>query len=436
MVDLTAKVAGWRVSRLGVPTGNPGRRRRALRIAAFAVPAAAVAIFAAVVGLRGGFYDIEIYHQAINHWTRGGDLYAYSLGSRSGRRYGFTYPPFAALTMLPMALIPLWAAIVVSVTATAAATVGVLYWLVGPMAHRHGWDRWLLVAAAGTLMLAFDPWGSTLGFGQVNMLLVFLVAMDFMLLVRAGRSGAGALIGLATAVKLTPGIFIVYLIVTRKWRAAAMASATTGGATLFAAVVAPGASRDFWTDALWHPERVGSAAQLSNQSLHGLVARLNPDQPSTLLWLLLAVSVLAVWGARVRAAAIAHDEMAGFALTGAVSCLISPFTWVHHLVWLIPALVLLIGNGYAQSTREGRPRWWLWLAWLTYALLCSRLIWLLGTHYAGWGVLSGNLYVVLSVFLLIRVPIRRPERLAMRTAPQVRSVAQRRYVVEHIDATG
>ncbi len=46
--------------------------------------------------------------------------------------------------------------------------------------------------------------------------------------------------------------------------------------TLLAAALAPDASRVFWTDALWNTDRVGELAFVSNQSLRGVVARLDP----------------------------------------------------------------------------------------------------------------------------------------------------------------
>ena len=49
----------------------------------------------------------------------------------------------------------------------------------------------------------------------------------------------------------------------------------------------------------------------------------------------LSVVVLGFWAWRVRRAAAQGDEVAGFVLTGITGCLVSPFTWVHHLVWLL-----------------------------------------------------------------------------------------------------
>ncbi|MDT5043011.1 MAG: alpha,2-mannosyltransferase [Actinoplanes sp.] len=57
--------------------------------------------------------------------------------------------------------------------------------------------------------------------------------------------------------------------------------------------------------------------------------------------------VLVVWWIRTWRAI---DHLAGFALTGVVACLISPVTWVHHLVWLLPALFLMpVAAGHLKA---------------------------------------------------------------------------------------
>ncbi|HEX6499499.1 MAG TPA: glycosyltransferase 87 family protein [Micromonosporaceae bacterium] len=358
--------------------------------------------FDAVFAERHGFFDLKVYYGAINYWVHGhGELYDY-LKPRS--KYGFTYPPFAAFTMTPMALVPWPVAIVISVVATTLATLFVLDRFVAPVARRYRGNRWFWLAVTACFVAVFEPMRETMLFGQVNMLLVALVAVDLLMLLPRGSRFTGVGIGLATAVKLTPGIFIVYLAITRRWRAALVASVTTGIATLATAAVAPDTAREFWTDALWDTDRVGSLAFVSNQSLEGFVARLDPADPSRVLWLALVVAVFALWVWRVRRTAAAGDEFAGLALTGVVGCLLSPVTWVHHLVWVLPALLLVADRGLAAT---GRRRWWLLgFAAATYVLLSSRLVWRYNWHFGGWAVLGSNAYVYASLALLLALPVQ------------------------------
>ncbi len=221
-----------------------------------------------------------------------------------------------------------------------------------PVARREGWTPWFALAVAFLLVVAFEPFRETVSFGQVNMLLLFLVALDLLVGVAGGRRWAGVGIGLATAIKLTPGVFIVYLLVTRRWRAALVSAGTAAVATLAAAAVDPAASREFWTSALWDTDRVGSLAFVSNQSLQGVVARLDPEHPSSLAW----AGAGGGGAGRLGLAGARPPSLAeGLALTGVLGCLISPVTWVHHLVWLVPALILLVDAGLrrVRATPQG-----------------------------------------------------------------------------------
>ncbi len=203
-------------------------------------------------------------------------------------------------------------------------------------------------------------------------------------------------IGVAAAVKLVPLIFIVYLLLTRRFRAAATAAGTFGLAALLMVAVAPGPSRTFWTSAIWHGDRIGDPAFVSNQSLYGLISRYDI---SPIVWVLLVLLATAGWGwvvlqggsapqARVGRAVAQHpDPQFGLAVTGVLAGLVSPITWVHHLVWLIPALALL-----------ARRRWPVALvAVVAYAVLCSRVVWHVGPLADAYLLVAVGLLVVLLV---------------------------------------
>lgn len=395
-------------------------RNQVLLVAALVV---LVTAFLSVAAVGHDFFDLRVYHGAINYWVHdGGEIYDWL---KPDSRYGFTYPPFAALLMLPMAYLPWVLVVVLSVAASVAATGALLAWLVDPVARRQGWPRACTLAVALCLAAAFEPMRETVDFGQVNMLLLVLVAADLLRLVARGSRWGGVGIGLATAIKLTPGIFIVYLLVTGRWRAALVASGTAAGATILAGAVAPDASREFWTDALWNTDRVGSLSFVSNQSWQGVVARLDPARPSTLAWLALVAVTLAVWAVRVRRAAAepapAGDQATGLALTGAVGSLVSPVTWVHHLVWLLPALILLVDHAYRAPAGSRRRRRLLGFAIVAYLVLISRLVWVWERDFSGViGFLGSNAYVWISAALLAALPIRRPSTAPPAPVPRER----------------
>ncbi|MGC0335828.1 glycosyltransferase 87 family protein [Streptomyces sp. SLBN-8D4] len=346
----------------------------------------AVTVFTATVPLLRDWFDLRVYHGAVDTWVHhGGRLYDYRV---PGTTYGFTYPPFAAVAMLPMALLDLRAAIAVGLLLNLAALAVVVRLLTGPSWRRHGWYG----CALGVCALAlFEPLRDTFSFGQVNLLLLALVLVDAWLLATGRERWAGMGIGLAAAVKLTPALFIGLLLLARRGRAAAVATVVALTATGFAALVAPDASRFYWTDAMWDTTRVGRLDYVSNQSLQGILARLG--ETDRVVWAVAVLLTLGVWAVRARRAVAAGDWAAAFALTGLTACLVSPITWVHHLVWLLPSFAVLV--------RTGHPR----IAGALYAVLCTSVVWLWFDDASGIdGFLGSNLYTWITLGLLLRLP--------------------------------
>jgi alpha-1,2-mannosyltransferase len=367
--------------------------RRAWIIAALAALTAGVLWWTADLH---AFFDSKVYSGAVHYWFRGdGMVYDWLQPTTP---YGFTYPPFAGIVMFPMAYLPFWLVVTVACAATVVSTGLVTWWLAGPLIRRSK----VPVAVAVALALCFEPVRETFGFGQVNTLLLALVAGDVLFGVARGRKWGGIGIGLATAVKLTPGVFILYLLVTGRWRAAGTSIAAAAVATLVAAGLYPDESREFWTAALWDTNRVGNLEYVSNQSLRGLLARLPLDTVEAKVWLVCVLATLALWAWRVRAAAKVDDYLGGLALTGLLGCLISPVTWVHHCVWLLPAIVRCLDAGLSGPNRKP-----LWLGTAAYVVLSSRLTWAWASGpRPPLAMIGSNLYVWFSLALLIWMPLR------------------------------
>jgi alpha-1,2-mannosyltransferase len=348
--------------------------------------AAAVSVFTATVPLLRDWFDLRVYHGAVDNWIHhGGRLYDYRV---PGTTYGFTYPPFAAVAMLPMALFDLPAAIAVALLLNLAALALVVRVLAGRVWRRYGWYG---CALGGCGLALFEPLRDTFSFGQVNVLLLALVLVDAWLLATGRGRFAGVGIGLAAAVKLTPALFIGLLLLARRWRAAGVATGVAVGATAFAALVAPDASRFYWTEAMWDTTRVGRLDYVSNQSVQGVLARLG--EPGRAVWAAAVLLILCVWAVRARRAVAAGDWTAAFALTGLTACLVSPITWVHHLVWLLPSFAVLCRAGHAR------------VAGVLYAVLCTSVVWLWFDDASGVdGFLGSNAYAWITLGLLLWLP--------------------------------
>jgi hypothetical protein len=323
----------------------------------------AVAITLALeVGLVIGFavvyrpYDLEIYlygGRAVGHGLR---LYlVQSQGS------WFTYPPFAAALFTPLAALP---SLVVRV-AWELATVGAFAWCCEITLKLAGYRpprAVLLAVVAGGLLL--EPMYHTVYLGQVNVFLLALVLADVWLVARGRRAGVG--VGLATAIKLVPGIFILLFLLTRRTRDAITAAATFGGCTLIGFAVDPSASRLYWTRLFFNSTRV-SATYISNQSPYGALARILGGVGHVGGWYYAVPPVLGVAGLAVATnLARRSDWLAAATMTGITGLVVSPISWTHHWVWVMPALVVLWRGGVGSRVAAGcgyllfglAPMWW------------------------------------------------------------------------------
>ncbi|MEV6413264.1 glycosyltransferase 87 family protein [Kribbella sp. NPDC051718] len=247
----------------------------------------------------------------------------------------FTYPPFAAVVMVPFALLPWAVAVVVWTLGTFVSLVAVWRLSVGRVMA----SPVLLGVVAGSLLL--EPVRETLGFGQVNLMLCALVLYDLL----GQRRGRGIWVGLAAGVKLTPLVFLGLLVVTRQWKALAYASAGFVGSVVVGFVVTPHGAEEYWTSLLADTTRIGGLAFSSNQSWNGFLIRLSGDlDGGGAIWL--GLVALTVGGGLWLAQQLWRrgERVAAVAVTGVVGLLCSPVSWSHHWVWAIPLGVAVIGR--------------------------------------------------------------------------------------------
>jgi alpha-1,2-mannosyltransferase len=281
---------------------------------------------------RPAMVDLGVYLDAARVLLDGGDFYALN------GRLQFLYPPLAAVLSVPLTLLPL---VVVQMGWTVAGVLALLAVL-----HRVGLRGWVL-SLATTAALFTEPVRQTLGFGQVGIFLVALVVLD---LVPGPRVLArrvlpeGFWTALATCIKLTPALFVVYLLLVRRRRAFVTAVVSAVAFTLAAAVVTPRQSYGFWTR-LAHGDTGlgGSIVYFTNQSVLADVIRvLGFSTGATLLGLVLsaAIAALGVWAAVLwhRRGDLALAVMLG----GVATLLASPVSWLHHFVWVVPLAVVLV----------------------------------------------------------------------------------------------
>jgi alpha-1,2-mannosyltransferase len=295
----------------------------------------------------------------------------------------FTYPPFAAVIFAVASVLP-WTAMRWAMTLSSLAALGLSLWIVfGALGYR---DRPAVRLGAtlgvSALALATEPVQQTLALGQVNLLLMLLVVADLLTggaLVPGGRTrwwhGFG--IGIAAGVKLTPLIFIPYLLLIRRYRQAATAAVVFAATAAVGYAVLPRDSGTYWADGLFlKANRIVFLGTRGNQSLRGVLTRLAGSvSAGTVPWIVAAVLV-AIAG--LVAAALLYrarqpvPAMLACALTG---LLVSPLSWDHHWVWVAPGIALLAHLGAAAASRLARAAWWAAAAGLFLVFACWPQFW-------------------------------------------------------------
>ncbi|MFF8836792.1 glycosyltransferase 87 family protein [Streptomyces sp. NPDC015130] len=316
--------------------------------------------------------DVMVYRAEGETLRAGGDLYAMRATSAN---LAMTYPPFAAVLFLPLTLVSVPLMRTLSTAGNlllVIALVQLSLQLVRPALSRT--DLWRTTLFVAAVVVWCEPVWTTLRYGQINLLIAVAVLWD--LTRREGSRWAGLGIGLATAVKLTPGLFVVLLLAAglllwrrdRRWNQWLRTGVTATGVflatTLTVALALPADSKKFWTETLFATGRVGFAEETANQSISGVLARLmHTDSPG--LWWLLTAAVMggAAMYLAVRAA-VRGDRAVAVIICAFTALMISPISWSHHWVWCVPLLILLAD----RSTRAWPVTGAVALAFASFAL--------------------------------------------------------------------
>jgi alpha-1,2-mannosyltransferase len=392
--------------------------RQPRRVLLVTVPLLALAVAGVVVHTGGRHIDLEVYRFGVQAWLGGGDLYGPLPETSAHISLPFIYPPFAAALMVPLAVVP-WSVSWISLLVLSTAALGLTFYVVARRLWPAGGRGAALSVASIALPLALlvepgreidfnkvvegiqrttfslEPISQTLEFGQVNLLLMALVAVDC--LVARPRWPRGVLVGIAAAVKLTPAAFVLYFLVRRDYKAAATAAVSGALATGVGFLVAPGQSWTFWLD---NPAGgVSGSPFFTNQTFQAVLVRAGVDGlPRTALWLLLSAGLLAIALPVIRRA----DAPLALMATAGVALLVSPTSWSHHWVWIAPALLVMA----ATAVRERSPAWAVALVLTAAVFVAAPHQWLprAGGAELGWSVedqVVGSTYVWFTVLLFV-----------------------------------
>ncbi len=283
-----------------------------------------------------------------------------------GTLFNVPHPPAYFLLIGPFALLPLpWAAALWDLLGLVALWVSVALIARELRLTLSPWALALLLA----LLLTWSPLPQTLLEAQISPLLLLLFTLAWRW-ARRGRSGwVGAALGVATAVRLFPGLAIVYFLIRRDWRAVGAASVVFVGMEALATplvgglpgVIAYATRESPATTAEWitheHNVSLWGFTHLIFIGPRDVVALLTaPWLAAPLTYALLAalLGALALRTYRRRAIPFA-DADAPFLASLPALLLASPLPWQRYFgILLLPLLVLLARLPWLAGVR-GRP---------------------------------------------------------------------------------
>jgi alpha-1,2-mannosyltransferase len=293
------------------------------------------------------------------------------------------------------------------------------------------------------LLLALPALVEAARFNQLSYFVLALVLGGLVLLERNRAWLGGALFGCAAVIKLLPGLFLIWLILKRKWTAVGgFVVAAAGLAALPpVAVFGPRATLEYHREWCAH-NLAGDAARgllnpllaehfvdHRNQSIAQVLARLTwPGHPHPAAWqpvqlgpdtcmhaahgAALALLLLLAWSTRRSWHQLGLErrrvEFAVFALGMLV---FSPLLRQYYLVWALPAVLLLVRHADAK-------RWW---------GRVGTAIWVLGMLAWTWPaarVVGANLLMLLAMGVLLLSGV--PEGRDQPAAESVKSVSSGR----------
>jgi alpha-1,2-mannosyltransferase len=374
-----------------------GRRPVIVVAAAYALSAGGFWLLVA-----GGthFLDLEVYRMGGQAVIDGTPLYSLRVSGLL-----FTYPPSAAVLFAPLAPLP-YPLCAAAVAAASMVALPVIFYLALRLPPVPSWldarAALRLALAAAAMAVWLEPVQTTLGYGQVNLLLAIAVLYDLRLADKSRWKGAA--IGLAAGFKLTPAIFAIYYLATRRYRAAATSGVAFALSIALGFAVIPHSSALYWGGLITDTARIGQLQDAANESLAGALARTLHTSHVTWAWLPLAAVVGLAGLALAARAQRRGNEAAGYSLCALTGLLISPVSWTHHWVIAVPALLIGAVTAYRARTL---PAGKVGLAVVAALVIIgwTRLVRQLPPtprlHLDGWQILITELYVLAALGVLV-----------------------------------
>lgn len=401
------------------------------------VAGASVGVCWHLFGHAGYRIDIDVYQMGAQAWLDGRPLYTHGVGANArdvmfhtpiGLDLPFTYPPLAAVAFSPFAWLHMPAAstaitaltLLLLLTSTMIVLTRLQVWSDSVQLPGAAWLRRLcatvLIVAPASMWM--EPIAANFAFGQINVVLMTLVIADCVPV--RSRWPRGMLLGLGIALKLTPAVFLLYFVMRRDVRSTVTSLVSFGVATLLGFALAWNDSWEYWTHTVHHTDRIGSAALNTDQNIAGALARLNiAAEPQFVLWAIASTAVLALTVWAIWQVLRAGESIVAIICVALFGLMVSPVSWSHHWVWVLPAVLVTGILGWRGRT-DARAALGVLAAIGVVITRWSPLNLLPAHHEVGvvwWRQLAGMSYVWWALAVLITCAVVYRNQTGLRPSP-------------------
>ncbi|GHF76318.1 membrane protein [Amycolatopsis bartoniae] len=368
----------------------------------------AVGLFCALAYYAHGIVkwptDVDVYRLGADTFLKGHSIYTELPVSSIGGALPYTYPPFSAVLFVPLAIVPphIGYPLLTGLTCLCLFPIILAYRKTSPELRGLLAKPWMVVAGACVLVVA-HPVANTIFWGQINVILMMLVAVDC--LWPNPKWPRGALIGIAAAVKLTPAGFVLLFLLRKDFRAVVTSFVSFCVCTAIAFVLMPHDSWLYWTDRVFHASSMNIGPIHANESVMASFEKLGLGGHTLTLvgGLGVVLVVVMTWLGTRRALDDGNLPMAlGVNATGVL--LVSPISWSHHWVLALPTAALIMVMGYQKH-----KFWLLFSGWVGVVILWIAPHYQVPLEYQIWSFpqkVAGSSYQIIAVIFLVVMTVR------------------------------
>lgn len=302
--------------------------KKKILVLIFAFLLLAYAIFTIVrILLTFQLGDFSIYHQSIQ-------LILNTQSPYHNQGFVLNYPPTALLFFFPFGLIPYGLSEKIWTILSLSALLSSIFLLLRLVGKK--FNALMFILIFGLAMLSF-PLKFNLGMGQVNLFILFFLALCFYSYRMNNKKLAGVFLGIAAAIKLTPLFLLLFFVRKRELNIVGITLLTIFSATILSSFVF---DKNLWGEYIFRVlpniPTVGNNFYY-NQALTGFLARadLPVDLARTINYLFLFLLVLiSFWVTEVKKRSVL-SEMNEYSLFIVSALIGAGLSWQHHFALLV-----------------------------------------------------------------------------------------------------